>query len=166
MSTPAKVTIYDEIEARANNIRMVKGYNTTVQEIERGRLKPFSGGDWPKLSFWPLPSTTEPDEYGHDLHTLQVIIGYFDAGWPGDEAFPDFAAKLEADVIHAMNRSTSAPAVSDAVSIDLGGLVESLTPRRIEPIVNEGSEPYCGVLIQVEIKYRAPHGDPVNIDND
>jgi hypothetical protein len=158
---PAEVTIYNEVEARANNIQESNGYHSSVQEIERSRLTPFTEGDWPKFSFWPIAAPQNDDQYGFEQHTLTIIIGYFDQ--TRDEPFADLAAKMKADVVAAMHRSTAAPAISDTPSFDLGGLVESFTVTNSDFVINEGQAPWCGVLVEVEIKYKSESGNPFAI---
>lgn len=161
-TNPAEITIYDEIEARAENIQLSNDYWTGVAEIERSRLTPFTEGDWPQFSFWPIFNPQENDNYGGEDHQLSVILGYFDQ--TQDEPFADLAAKLKADVIVAMHRATAAPAVSDPASHNLGGLVEAFTVKDVEYVINEGQTPYCGALIEVEIKYRSDMGNPFSVE--
>ena len=165
---PAETTIYNEIEARAENIRRSNGYHTTVQQVEVSRLTPFTGGDWPKLSFWPTAAQQKDNEYQMEEHTLSIIIGYFDQ--TRDEPFAHLAAKMKADVVAAMNRATSydsetgvGPEVGHEPSLDLGGLVAGFTINNSEFIINEGQAPFCGVLIEAEIKYNSAMGNPFEI---
>jgi len=170
MTTPAEITIYDEIEARAGNINQTGGYHTTVQDIERSRLKPFIEGDWPKFSFWPVRAPQEDTDYGDEQHTMTIILGYFDK--TSDEPFADLAARLKADVVTAMHRQTTydaltgqGPNVAHNADYDLGGLVQAFTVISTEFVLNEGQAPYCGVLVECDVKYRSPMGDPFTIDN-
>jgi hypothetical protein len=165
---PAEITIYNEIKARAWNIQESNGYQSTVQDVKVSSLTPFKGGDWPKFSFWPTSQSQVDNEYGQEEHTLNIIIGYFDQ--TRDEPFSYMAAKMKSDVIAAMNRATSydsdsgqGPEIGHALSHDLGGLVSGFTVGRSEPIQDEGEAPWCGVLIEVEIKYKSEMGDPFSI---
>jgi len=161
-STPAEITIYNEIEARAGNIQYSNGYHTGVRRIERSRLTPFKGGDWPSFSFWPTFAPTEGDIYDGEEHTLSIVLGYFDE--TRDEPFADLTAKMKADVIVAMNRASTAPGVGDAESPDLGGLVSSFNIIDCEFIIGEGQKPWCGVLLEARVKYRSDHADPFAVE--
>ena len=165
---PAELTIYNEIEARAQNIQQSNGYHSSVQDVEVSRLTPFTEGDWPKFSFWPISSPQKDDEYQREEHTLSIIIGYFTQ--TRDEPFAHLAAKMKADVVCAMNRATSydgdtgvGPEVGHEPSQDLGGLVEGFTITNSEFVINEGQAPWCGVLFEVEIKNKSEMGDPFSV---
>lgn len=160
-SDPAEILIYNEIEARANNIKRSNGYHTGVEKVERSRKTPFTGGDWPCFSFWPTFAPQDDDEYGGEEHTLSVVLGYFDM--TRDEPFADLTAKMKADVVVAMNRATSAPAVDDSQSVDLGGLVSSFEIIDCEFIISEGKKPWCGVLLEIRARYSSPTADPFTI---
>lgn len=165
MTTPAVVQIYDEIEARAKNIQKRLGYMTDTRKIERSKISPLAGGDFPLVSFWPTFMRVEEGEYGDDLHTLSGIIGLMDTYSKHDRPYSDVAAEFAADLTVAMNRSTAAPKVSDSQDLDLGGLVSSLLFTTQEAIISSGQDPYCGVLLAFEIQYSTPQGDPFTIND-
>lgn len=158
---PSETQILNELEARAGNISVNYGYTTSVVKIERSRLTPFEGDDWPQLSFWITSEATEADKYGGEENTLTIVVGYFDE--TRDDPFVDLVARLRADVLTALNRTTTAPNVSDNPSYDLGGLVASFNLTNTEFITGEGQVPWCGCFMSFTAKYMANMHDPYNI---
>jgi len=63
------------------------------------------------------------------------------------------AEKLAADVVVALNRSTSAPKVSDVESVDLGGTVSDVVFNGFDYEIGEGQTPWCGALVGFSVIY-------------
>lgn len=156
MSKPAVSAILDEIEARLKNISIANGYFTTALTVERARLSVFNGYDLPAITYWPTSVSLER-QYGEEERTLALYIEYHASTL--DRPFPDVADELAADVVTALERATTAPKVSDAESIDLGGTVSDLVFEGYEYEIGKGQTPWCGALIQISIKYRAGRSD-------
>ena len=159
---PAEIQVLDEIEARAGNISVSYGYFSSVAKIERAKLTPFQGADWPQLSFWLLNESTNRPQYGGNENSLTLVVAYMDE--TRDRPYVDLAAELRADVILALNRTTVAPAVSDDPSHDLGDMVKALNFVDSEYVIGEGESPWCGIIITFNVEFLTPLNDPLTID--
>lgn len=148
--TVAITTILDEVEARLGNITTGNGYNITVKRIARGKLTPFKGHDLPAVNFWPV-NVSNGRNYGKDVRELSFFVEIHSK--TRDDPFSTIAEKLAADVVVALNRSTLAPKVSDAESIDLGGTVSDLAFNGFDYEIGEGQAPFCGALVGFTVLY-------------
>jgi len=158
--TPAETSILNEIEARLSSIKTSNGYSLTVKKVTRGRLKPFQPGDIPAINYWPVEHTREDSEYDLDKHTIRVVVDMRDV--TRDETFPDLAAKMAADIITALNRSTASPAVSDDEDPELGETVSALDLSSIGYQIGEGQQPWVGVVLEMNVVYRSDSSDMFN----
>ena len=156
------ITIMDEVELRLANITIANGYNTTLNLIERARLTPFQPGDWPAVTFWPGDGNIINNNYGGDQVTTNLVIAAFDSA--REEVYADVAAKLYADVMIALNRTSTAPLVTDTPSYQLGNLVSLFKCEEFTYIIGEGNTPYCGIIMDYQVTYQAIMGDPINIE--
>lgn len=148
--TVAATTILDEIEARLGNITTANGYNVTVKKIARGKLSPFNGYDLPAVNFWPV-NVSNARNYGKDIRELSLFVEIH--AITRDVPFSTIAEKLAADVVVALNRSTSAPKVSDAESADLGDTVSDFIFTGYDYEIGEGQTPWCGALVGFSVIY-------------
>jgi hypothetical protein len=152
--TVAITTILDEVSARLGNITTENEYNVTVKpsSIARGKLTPFKGHDLPAINFWPS-GVSNSRNYGKDIRELSLFVEIHSK--TRDDPFSTIAEKLAADVVVALNRSTSAPKVSDDESIDLGGTVSDLVFNGFDYEIGEGQTPWCGALVRFSVIYAA-----------
>lgn len=149
-------SILDLIEARFELISESNEYNTTVKKIERAKLTPFKSHDLPALNYWPVNVGNER-QYGTDSRFFKLMVEYHSK--TRERPFSDVAGELAADVVTAINRSTSDPKVSDDQSLDLGGLVSDVVFDGYDYEIGEGQAPWCGVLVQFTIKYSTSIND-------
>jgi len=152
MATPAPTTIMTEIGLRLTNITTANGYNTTVKKIEKARLEPFKGYDLPSVNYWSTSLGNERTIYDDDNRTLDLYVEIHDI--TRDEPFTDVADRLAADVVTALNRTHTAPKVSDAASYDLNSTVSDLAFDGYEYEIGPGQAPFAGALVKFTIKYR------------
>lgn len=148
----AVISILDLIAARFSNITEENGYFTTVKSIDRGKLTAYKGYDLPALNYWPVSMSNER-EYGVDERSFTLYVEYHSK--TVDDSFVDVASKLAFDVITALDRTTTAPKVSDAQSPDIGGAISDLVLEGYDYEIGAGQEPWCGVLVRFTVKYRA-----------
>ena len=152
----AVTTILDEISARLGNITTDNGYNVTVKKIARGKLTPFNGYDLPAVNFWPS-TLSNSRNYGKDIRELFLFVEIHDK--TRDDPFSTVVEKLASDVVVALNRSTTAPEVSDVDSIDLGGVVSDLVFDGYDYEIGEGQAPWCGALVRFSVIYATDIND-------
>ncbi len=155
----AQLTILDEIHARLLNITETNGYDWEVQEntVQRARLLPFKNGDLPAINYWPVNDVLEEKTYEYDTRELNISVeGYTKTR---DEPFTDVAIKLGDDMILSLFRSIDAPLTTDEESPALGGLVEAVLVDSITPMIGEGESPWCGVLVEIRVRYNVAVGD-------
>ena len=154
-----QLTILDEIAARLANITIANGYRFSLDAnaIKRASLTPFRTGDLPAINYWPVADEKVDKQNGMEMKELGITIEIYDV--TRDEPFTDLGTKRGNDVATALFRSTSLPAVSDAVDPALGGLVSELSVNSLVPIISEGSSPWCGALLDVTVKYNITLGD-------
>lgn len=164
MAITAVQQILNEVDSRANNITIANGYKTSMAKKEASKLTAFVGGDWPQFSYWIVSKAKEEFAYDIDKNNLSIIVGYFDK--TRDRPFSEMASNLEADAVVAMNRATTAPALSDNASPDLGGLVSEFTHEDTEYIIGEGEIPWGGALLAFDVEYFSPKDDPYTIIDD
>lgn len=151
MSVTLNAGILDKIGARLKNITTDNGYFNTIVKIARARLKPFNGYDLPAVNYWPTNLSNEVSKYNTDIRTLNLIIEAHTK--TRDEPFTDVCDRLASDIITGLNRSTSAPLVSDPASLDLGETVEDLILLGYDYQVGQGQEPFCGIVATFSITY-------------
>jgi hypothetical protein len=101
----------------------------------------------------------ERSAYKSDLRTLPLLVEYYTKTWEPDTPFDSVCASLAADVVTALNRDPSAPAVSDPYSPKLGGIVSDFVFNRYDNQLGEGQKPWCGILASFSIVYRTVIND-------
>lgn len=158
---PVPTQIIDEMEARLGNIKTANGYFEDLFKVDRARLTPWKGEELPAANLWGSVEERVDDGGGFQQYRLTVPVEIHTK--TRDEAFTDLADKLAADVLVAMNRSTSAPLVADVPSMALGGLVTRIAMNSYTPIIGSGQKPFCGALIEFSILYRKKPEDPFTI---
>jgi len=154
MSTPVQTQILDEIGNRLALITTANGYLArTPKKIERSRMTPFKAGDLPFINYYSTGDTLVGKEYGtFEKRVMSVVIECYDQ--TRDQVFDDLAQKLGANILVAINRAVSAPAVSDNPSVRLGDLVTQVEAVSITPAISEGQKPYVGIVIVLDITYK------------
>lgn len=161
MFKPADTLILDEVEARLANIITANEYNYTMRTIKRGKTTPFKGFDLPACSLYHGSIKSVKTPYGNEVKTMALIVEVHSK--THDDSFIDVADALAADVVVALYRATSAPTVTDPVSIALGGLVQKIQYTGNDPFTGQGEEPFCGTLVKFEVVYETAVGDMENI---
>ena len=161
----AQITILDEIKARLNNISIANGYRFDIEPnaIHRARLEPFKNGDLPVINYWHTSDSQESKLGGRETRLIELTLEIFDT--TRDEPFTDLAVKRGNDVVTALFRSTTAPAVADPISYGLGGLVEQIDINSLTPMISEGQKPWFGALLSISIKYNITTGNFSIIQN-
>jgi len=117
MTAPAVTSILDLIAARLAIITTTNGYNYTITNIERAKLTPFKSEDLPAINYWSTGLENSRKSYMKDERSLPLYIEAHTK--THDEVFTDVASKLAADIITALNRKTTAPKVSDTITLTL-----------------------------------------------
>lgn len=161
MATPIQTQIVDVIGTRLANITIANGYFTTANKIKRAQLTPFVSGDLPAVNYWIGEDILTNPGGGYEDRALNVFVEYHTKN--RDRPFSDVAAELANDVWTALWRAPGAPAVSDAVSANLGGLVSGITLSRYVPEIGEGQAPWCGVLIEIIVLYQSGPDGPLTL---
>ena len=158
--TPAETQILDVILLRLQNITTANGYSLDIKKFERGRLEPFKDGDIPAINYWPTSHQIENTEYGDDAHTLRIVVDVrAKIASKKDGNFPDMAGKMIADVVTALQRDPSTPAVSDDPDCELAETVTSMSMPSHGYQIGPGQSPWVGAVIEVEIEWKSPLGD-------
>jgi len=148
---PINKMFLDEIEARLGNVTASNGYNLPLKKIRRARLKPFTSHDLPACNYWPSTISNVVDKYNQDGRDIEVTV---EAHTKSRETpFTDLCDVLAADIITALNRSTTAPEPGDDPSYDLGGLVEDFIFEGYDYSIGEGQAPWCGVIISFRVRF-------------
>ena len=160
--TPADTAIMNEVEARLKNIRTGNGYNNQFRRIERARMTVFKGHDLPAANYYHANVSSEKTPYGHESKTMTLIVEAHSK--TRDEPFIDIADSLAADIVTGLFRSTSAPATSDNVDISFGGTIRDIRYLSHDPFIGQGQEPFCGTLVQFEVRYETPLGNMENYE--
>ena len=155
--TPEDTTILDEVGTRLSHITSANGYNNEFKKIRRARLTPFKGYDLPAANYYHGSVTSEKTKYGKLIKTMALVIETHSK--TQDTPFIDLADELAADVVIGLFRATANPAVSDAVSIALGGIVEEFVFTGHSPFIGEGEKPFCGTLVNFNVVYETDIGD-------
>lgn len=158
--TVATNDILGLVEDRLRLIKTSNGYYTTVKKVELGRLEAFKGYDLPAINFWTDGFKNARFAGGTDERSMSLFVQYLHKTW--DEEFPMACGKLAHDVGTALNRSTSAPAVSDDISLDLGCEVSDVTIDDCEYDQSKGQTPWFGVAMAFTIKYITTINDMTN----
>jgi len=153
--------ILDKIEERLRLIKAGNGYQNTIDRFKRERVTEFGGKDIPVCFYHGESDVKQEDEYGRNKRRLYVPITTFVRS--RDYSYTDLAFQVASDIWIALNRDKTAPAVTDVVSPDLGGLVSSLSIDEITPIIGQGQSPYCGVLVIALANYFSDLYDPFTI---
>lgn len=154
---PADTAILNQVEARMANITVANGYNNEFKRIVRARMKPFKGHDLPACNIYHGSIGNENTPYGRNRKSQTLIIEVHSK--TRDDPFVDIADSLAADVVTGIFRTTIAPAVTDNVSIALGGIVQQLKFLGHDPFIGQGQEPFCGTLVRFEVEYENELGD-------
>ena len=158
MAAPATTTILDEIEARLKKITTANEYKYTVKKVERAKLEPFKGYDLPAINYWTTSLSNERGVYNDDNRNLELFIEAHSL--TRDKPFIDIVDMLAADIITALNRTTTAPKVSDDPNYDLNETLSDLIFKGYDYQIGQGEKPWCGVLIRFTIAYQT---DPNNM---
>lgn len=145
-------TILTEIGARLGNITTANGYNYTFKKIEEARLEPFVGYDLPAANYWLTNVSNERTVYNDDNRNVELVIEAF--SMTRDEAFTRVVSKLAADVVTALTRSTSAPAVTDTANYNLNETVSDFIFEGYDYEIGEGQKPWCAAMLRFSIKYQ------------
>lgn len=151
MADPAVTSIMDIIAARLALITATNEYNYTITNIKRASLRPWKSEDLPTINYWSTGLNNLRESYSDDLREIPLFIEAHTK--THDESFLDVASKLASDIVTALNRAPAAPKVSDVVSHDLGSVVSDLIFNGYDHEIGEGQDPWCGVLVRINIKY-------------
>lgn len=151
-----QLIILDEIGTRLKNITLANGYRMDLLKISRSRLKPFKNGDLPAVNYWPSRDQLDSKTGSSETRLLPVTMEVYST--TRDEPFVDVAIRLGNDIAVALTRATSAPKVTDQLSRSLGGLVNSLVIDSITPFIGEGQSPWCGAIVEINIKFKTDLG--------
>ena len=149
--TAAVISIMEIIEARLALITIGNGYNYTIINIKRASLKPWKSEDLPAINYWSTGLNNSQNDYGGDLREISLFIEAHTK--THDEDFMDVASKLASDIITALNRTPTVPTVAGAASYNLGEVVSDLVFEGYDHEIGEGQDPWCGVLVRINIKY-------------
>lgn len=153
MTKPAVTTILDAMELRLKNIKKSNDYFVDVKTVRRGSLEPFKGYDLPAINYWPSLVTQAANVYNDDTKELRIFVEAH--ALTRDRSYVDVADELAADIMHAVNRSDDDPEVTDSNSLDLDELVSDLAMDNYTYFIGEGQQPFCGVLVELVIRYSA-----------
>jgi hypothetical protein len=149
---PEMTTILDLIDARLAKISKANGYSADPSGVHRCKLTPYKGYDLPSINFWPVRVENQSAKYSsRETYEGTIYIEYHDM--TRDTPFSTVAERLAADVLTALDRAPAKPKVSDAASYDLGGAVTRLSFRNYSYQIGEGQTPWCGVLIEIAVKW-------------
>jgi hypothetical protein len=160
-NTPVQVQILDEVEARLRLIDQANGYLHTIVKTERARLTPWDGIDMPSLNFWMETDVRQEKNYGFEVRQMGVRVETRDK--TRERPFVDVASEHLADIWTALQRDPSAPAVTDPISMSLGGLVTHVNFESMIPAIGEGQNPYCGALIDLSVTYNIDPSEPFTL---
>jgi hypothetical protein len=149
--------ILDKIDQRLRMMTVARGYSQDLGNIYRAKLTPFKNGDLPALNYWATGLISER-KFGKESHELSLNIEYYSRTY--DKPFTDVAFDLAADVQVMINRAYTSPLVADTPSMALGGFVDDLFITSINPVIGEGEKPFCGVLLNITIKYQTDLNNP------
>jgi len=164
MSIPVQTQILDKIEERLNNITITNEYFHDLLKLKRASLEPFQNDEMPAINFYSTGDVLEKKmNSGIRQRVMSIIIEFYTK--TRDEVFVDVSNKLSADILIALERDVSAPAVSDAVSHSLGGIVSQLEEAEVTPAIGSGQTPYCGVIVVLNVTYRVNRHDPFTLIN-
>jgi len=158
---PAPIQIVRAIERRLANISTANGYFSNAPRIERVEKTFDTGPDLPLIQIGLTSVSKERDAYGNDLVTVGYGMVIKDSAGDVNPSF--LAAKIIADVETALNRATTAPTPTGADSVDLGGLVESLTVATADASIGSDQVPAVYVTMDIDVKYHAPYGDAFTV---
>jgi len=161
MSTPLNTTIYNEIEARLANVTTANGYNNEFKRIERGAMKPFKSHDLVAVNFWAASVGSDNEKYTRDRRTIQVFFEVYDK--TRDTPFMDICDSLAVDLVTGLNRTISAPAVSDTESPELGELVDKFIFNGYDYQIGEGQSPWCGILARFTVDFLTTSNNMITI---
>jgi len=152
MSTPAVLQLLDEAGARLAKLTIANGYTHDVGRVERARVSPYQPYDLPCASYWPAFDAFKDRKYRVVQRTLDIRVELYAIA--NDQPFTDIAMKLSYAAWTVLNRSTSAPLVTNDWSPNLGGLLTAFDLQQITPLIGEGSPPWCGCLLNLAATYK------------
>ncbi len=161
MTQIAQLTILDEVEKRFGNIKLINGYSADIGSIKRASQKDFKAYDLPGCNYWTQNDSIIETTYGQENHELVLTTKIHDL--TRDKDFVNLATELYSDMHIALFRSTLLPKITDEISIGLGGLVDKLSVTSFTPLIGEGQEPWVVALMDINILYKTPIGDPFTI---
>lgn len=150
--------ILNLFELRLKNISKANGYfsNIHAKSILRASLKTFEGYDLPAINYWPDELKNTTNEYGSDTRTFGILVEFY--SMTRDRPFTDVCNELAFDLMTAVHRSESSPKVSDLVSLDLDGEVESLDFSGYTYQLKTGQAPWCGILASFTVTFFSDTG--------
>lgn len=155
----AHETIMTEVGARLANISTSNGYSVTVKTPKRAMLTPFKSQDLPGVNYWSTGMSSATQAHGRDIRSIPIIVEAHTKTWEKAKPFDAVAAALAADIVTALNRSTTSPAVTDTVSPKLGGTITQFRFEKYDNIIGEGQAPWVGVLVSFSAQFLAVNHD-------
>lgn len=173
--TPPPIQILDEIDLRLRNMLVASGYSQDVQTdlILRSKQNPFESSIkngaplniLGAVNYFGNNDLAESDgkHYAGIAREMSVNIDYY--GELGGLASDTLAYRLAWDVWIAMYRAPGLPAVTDAVSAALGGLVSNLTMVSAAPLTIGQQSPFGGVSVELSVSYSVRASAPFTIEN-
>lgn len=153
--------ILSEIGSRLGNIKVSNGYFNDIPLIKAETIGTISKSDIPVMFYWGETDVKIDQAYGYEKRSFEVGVAAFTRS--RDDSFTMAAYDLAADIKTAVNRSTTAPKITDTASVDLGSLVDSLVVGEISPIIGQGQSPFCGVVTNLIVTYYSANHDSYTI---
>jgi len=124
-------------------------------------MKPFKSHDLVAVNFWAASVGSDNEKYTRDRRTIQVFFEVYDK--TKDDPFMDICDLLAADLVTGLNRTTSAPAVSDNESPELGELVDKFIFNGYDYQIGEGQSPWCGILARFTVDFLTTSNNMITI---
>ena len=157
------IQVRDEIKARLERILIANGYSLDVQTVGSRRVADFEEAELPAINVSLSSENTESTQpYGSDQWEVRFGIDI-----RADRNLDDYdkvAANLRHEIWIALNRAVANPNVSDAVSINLGGLVSSIQLETSAPNVTNDQSAYSGTDVDVVVIFSTQLSDPYTIE--
>jgi hypothetical protein len=160
MDTP-QIQILDAVKDRLLEIKLDNGYSEALAKLDRARLIPFKGDDFPAINYWISDDTRVAAGHGWVDRQATMVLEYYSK--TRDEPFTDVAFALAGAATVALLRAPTAPAVTDDPDLTLGGLVRSIQLQSITPQIGQGQSPWCGVVLTYNLGYRVSASNPLTL---
>lgn len=163
MADTAHKKIMDKIGDRLALITTANGYFFTAGKVQQVKPVPLTPYDFPAVFYAQVSDEVTRDTYHYEKHVLTAVVYAYTAS---NEETPiaEKASEIGGAVITALNRATTAPLVSDAISKDLGDYVQELTATSFTYNIGEGQAPYLSVSITLRVVYLSPIGDVFTVE--